>query len=98
MALAMLGFAAIERAWPRAKARLAIVAATLVVAVPLGARQVVIGETAKAARRTIGAAGAALRAGSDDPQVLGVIYPDPERAAAIVSVMRERGVYGFAEL
>jgi hypothetical protein len=94
MALAMLGFAAVERVWPRAKARLAIVAATLVVAVPLGARQVVIGETAKAARRTIGAA---LRAGSDDPQVLGVIYPDPERAAAIVSVMRERGVYGFAE-
>ena len=97
MALAMLGFAAVERVWPRAKARLAIVAATLVVAVPLGAQQVVIGETAKAAQRTISTAGAALRAGSDDDQILGVIYPDPERAAAIVSVMQERGVYGFAE-
>jgi hypothetical protein len=97
VALAMLAFAAVDRAWHRARARLAIVAAALVVAVPLGAQQVVIGETAESAGRAIRAAGAALRAGSDDPELLSKIYPDPDRAAAIVSRLRQRQVYGFGE-
>jgi len=97
MALMMLGFAPVERLWSRAKARLVFVAAALVVAVPLGVQQVVIGEAATAAARNVAEAGAALRAGSNEEHFLRVIHPDPETALAILSTMRERGVYGFGK-
>lgn len=96
MGLAMLAFTWVERVWSRAKARIALVGVALLVVVPLGAQQVVIGNMGVAARGTIDAAGAGLRAGSDEARELRVIHPDPERAAAIVAVMRARGVYGFA--